>query len=115
MQVHKLAEGIGIGDGMYEGRQLAVPDESMAYGVHPVLRSVSHELVGRIEVELPPPGVDDFGLHDVLGSDGVELPDNQRIGHRVCGLNLSAVQRSEERRLGNECVSPFRCRWSQYH
>src|SRR3546814_18229746 len=24
-------------------------------------------------------------------------------------------QRSEERRVGKECVSPFRSRWSQYH
>src|SRR3546814_5558734 len=80
-----------------------LPDESMAYGVHPVLRSVSHELVGRIEVELPPPGVDDFGLHDVLGSDGVELPDNQRIGHRVCGINLSAVQGGTDEEITLKC------------
>src|SRR3546814_18085907 len=25
------------------------------------------------------------------------------------------VSRSEERRVGKECVSPCRCRWSQYH
>src|SRR3546814_18508986 len=29
--------------------------------------------------------------------------------------NSVAIQRSEERRVGKECVSPCRSRWSRYH
>src|SRR3546814_19933623 len=36
------------------------------------------------------------------------------VGHRV-GAALVADQRSEERRVGKECVSPCRSRWSPYH
>src|SRR3546814_16691367 len=37
------------------------------------------------------------------------LPD------RCCCVDLSRQARSEERRVGKECVSKFRYRWSHYH
>src|SRR3546814_4171976 len=42
--------------------------------------------------------------------DGVEGPD-QLAGARVPGAHV----RSEERRVGKECVSTCRSRWSPYH
>src|SRR3546814_2148131 len=39
-------------------------------------------------------------------------PDMARIGARMHG---DAVGRSEERRVGKECVSTCRSRWSPYH
>src|SRR3546814_7883570 len=45
------------------------------------------------------------------GNGGNELSD----GHKVLGgFNVSEV-RSEERRVGKECVSTCRSRWSPYH
>src|SRR3546814_20017237 len=40
-----------------------------------------------------------------------------RIGRsvRLIECSLVAVERSEERRVGKECVSPCRSRWSPYH
>src|SRR3546814_17013665 len=40
----------------------------------------------------------------------VESADTRRFGHRERG-----VARSEERRVGQECVSTCRSRWSPYH
>src|SRR3546814_13475297 len=31
------------------------------------------------------------------------------------GLGIDAIHRSEESRVGKECVRTFRSRWSQYH
>src|SRR3546814_6206701 len=39
---------------------------------------------------------------------------NSLLASNVCE-NLSSVGRSEERRVGKECVSTFRSRWSPYH
>src|SRR3546814_6344200 len=33
----------------------------------------------------------------------------------ICAGSVSARQRSEERRVGKECVSTCRSRWSPYH
>src|SRR3546814_12595349 len=35
--------------------------------------------------------------------------------HHPCPVLLNATARSEERRVGKECVSTFRSRWSTYH
>src|SRR3546814_17436976 len=46
-------------------------------------------------------------------------PDKSKRGRMVVGLriywDLIADGRSEERRVGQECVSTCRSRWSQYH
>src|SRR3546814_17670238 len=36
-------------------------------------------------------------------------------GERYVGLLVSKISRSEERRVGKECVSTCRSRWSPYH
>src|SRR3546814_2674373 len=35
--------------------------------------------------------------------------------HDIAGLDLAIENRSEARRVGKECVSPCRSRWSPYH
>src|SRR3546814_18807541 len=66
--------------------------------VEPVLDASGNEV--RI-TQLPPPG-------DRRG--GQALLDVQPLGgRRFCGC------RSEERRVGKECVSTCRSRWSPYH
>src|SRR3546814_7949276 len=46
-----------------------------------------------------------------------QMPHNQRalayLG--LCWRLLGDERRSEERRVGKECVSPCRSRWSPYH
>src|SRR3546814_13090764 len=42
------------------------------------------------------------------------ISDRQRIAHRRYRMG-NRFQRSEERRVGNECVSTCRSRWSPYH
>src|SRR3546814_17754362 len=39
------------------------------------------------------------------------------VGESGCGKSVTsmALMRSEERRVGKECVSTCRCRWSPYH
>src|SRR3546814_2052856 len=64
-----------------------------------------------------------------LGSEGSEVAttvdgfaDGRLTGgcrasavSRQVGVAVSVDSRSEERRVGNECVSTCRSRWSQYH
>src|SRR3546814_2187181 len=38
-----------------------------------------------------------------------------RSGSRAAGLRAGGFRRSEERRVGKECVSTCRSRWSPYH
>src|SRR3546814_16943324 len=63
-------------------------------------------------------------LRQGLMEAGCPLPYSVRNGSRCCS-NLMATKarvaslavlrwRSEERRVGKECVSPFRSRWSPY-
>src|SRR3546814_16718695 len=46
--------------------------------------------------------------HHAAAVDAAEAADDGGV------VGLGAV-RSEERRVGKECVSPFRSRWSPYH
>src|SRR3546814_11357129 len=57
--------------------------------------------------ERPDPGVAD---HHLGGCD----PSPALLG-RHQGLADHSLQRSEERRVGKECVSTCRSRWSPYH
>src|SRR3546814_11321334 len=56
---------------------------------------------------------------DVCSSDLVAWPDRvarQRAGQRGEYLSVGGrAYRSEERRVGKECVSTCRSRWSPYH
>src|SRR3546814_12163258 len=53
---------------------------------------------------------------------GIHSRDNDRVVNPIKEKKLTNVRssgkdehRSEERRVGNECVSTCRSRWSQYH
>src|SRR3546814_15182521 len=71
---------------------------------------------GGVEIDVPAM----MALHGDLEIAG--LPGRLRCsvcGHRPgairLGWTLASRERSEERRVGNECVSTFRSRWSPYH
>src|SRR3546814_20537025 len=67
------------------------------------------------------------GREEMIGANGTVLDWNNGTGHvfahgerwQAAGVaDLTAgmsVRRSEERRVGKECVSPCRTRWSPYH
>src|SRR3546814_13633448 len=42
-------------------------------------------------------------------------PDRHMDTHLVAALGVAGQHRSEERRVGKECVSTCRSRWSPYH
>src|SRR3546814_19892757 len=42
-------------------------------------------------------------------------PYDSRLGYVALPHYLDALERSEERRVGTECVSTCRSRWSPYH
>src|SRR3546814_16027312 len=55
----------------------------------------------------------------VCGKIGQHAAASEMCGRHAWNRLIAAVeserQRSEERRVGKECVSPCRSRWSQYH
>src|SRR3546814_3664748 len=53
---------------------------------------------------------DEDGLEASHGAEGQVAP-----AFRSNGDTLAGAGRSEERRVGNECVSTCRSRWSPYH
>src|SRR3546814_15568962 len=76
------------------------PSEGIPFELHRRTRRMDDPVVGdRDGVAV---GVDD--LLDVAG--GVD---------RELGAVVARVDRSEERRVGKECVSTCRSRWSPYH
>src|SRR3546814_21101304 len=52
-------------------------------------------------------------VSDGIGAGGVQ--DQRSVMPRLFLQAGMAVERSEERRVGKECVSPCRSRWSPYH
>src|SRR3546814_14299950 len=60
-------------------------------------------------------------LHDVMEDQGVAKQElAERFGTEVADIvdglsKLDRLERSEERRVGKECVSTCRSRWSPYH
>src|SRR3546814_9835506 len=59
------------------------------------------------------------GAHSALQADDVELRPVATHRRRPCWpqemIHRAPGQRSEERRVGKECVSTCRSRWSPYH
>src|SRR3546814_13215514 len=58
-------------------------------------------------------------IRDSDGTDGGAVPDMAAAGgfrglFQIAGLRVER-RRSEERRVGKECVSTCRSRWSPYH
>src|SRR3546814_16933869 len=41
--------------------------------------------------------------------------DDQRVDLDLANVEIAVAHRSEERRVGKECVSTCRSRWSPYH
>src|SRR3546814_21062173 len=57
-----------------------------------------------------------LGIRDSIINAGVLLADdNLAMTASDAGHNLTFTNRSEERRVGKECVSTCRTRWSPYH
>src|SRR3546814_18509096 len=54
------------------------------------------------------------GVVATLGGPGRVVVGGKSMGGRMASL-LAAEDRSEERRVGKECVSTCRSRWSPYH
>src|SRR3546814_12731855 len=54
----------------------------------------------------------------VVGIEGFEIGDtiaDAENPEALPGIQIDEPTRSEERRVGQECVSPCRSRWSAYH
>src|SRR3546814_5655117 len=64
----------------------------------------SSDLFGLLAVGDQVEGIADVLLHRARGAQPVEAAHGE-----------GGVARSEERRVGKECVSPCRSRWSPYH
>src|SRR3546814_17831247 len=56
-----------------------------------------------------------IGAKDVFVMMELLTRDGQSKLVADCSYPLTGVQRSEERRVGKECVSTCRSRWSPYH
>src|SRR3546814_6704723 len=58
--------------------------------------------------------------HDILRLQGIEklatyIVDEVQDVYRLQGVKINDKHRSEERRVGKECVSTCSSRWSPYH
>src|SRR3546814_2318744 len=65
-----------------------------------------------------PPGKDRIDHGDLAWPTGTEIPGVhacQSLSRCLSETSASANARSEERRVGKECVSTCRSRWSPYH
>src|SRR3546814_19686028 len=75
----------------------------------------------RLAHEIERAGEQRNGLREIDDVDPVAIAENIRLHLGVPAVGLvaemrsSLEQRSEERRVGKECVSPCRSRWSPYH
>src|SRR3546814_2600661 len=56
-----------------------------------------------------------MNLATVGAVPGVVGPDNVEAAGPCAGVRAGIIHRSEERRVGKECVSTCRSRWSPYH
>src|SRR3546814_12416605 len=54
-------------------------------------------------------------LSAMLGQQAKARPGRQHVLDAAYFARVDAIQRSEERRVGKECVSTCRSRWSPYH
>src|SRR3546814_19016755 len=83
-------------------------------------------LVAELVLEGPTPRDVTDGEHDAPHVGGLEqvAADHLRVDHRLVGPDQLPVERadrlrgtvrSEERRVGKECVSTCRSRWSPYN
>src|SRR3546814_19947710 len=99
---------------LYDLRVRNAPDVGF---VEPLSNAVGHDLA--VEVITP---LRDFGLQLLGGLSGLLAGNGRLPGFddllKVLGVSdelLVALLRSEERRVGKECVSTGRSRWAPYH
>src|SRR3546814_12471936 len=85
-------------------------------------RHETHPLIRRAHLVLGEPGANEPGLLVVARLEHVphlflaRMIARDREGHQLIeGHAVLSVDRSEERRVGKECVSTCRSRWSPYH
>src|SRR3546814_15602060 len=69
---------------------------------------------GRYDVAIKPHVADPFGIHRPTAPETGMTLDRKRENYLSQFPSL-ANDRSEERRVGKECVSTCRSRWSPYH
>src|SRR3546814_4017053 len=94
-----------------------IPDAWQAYARHVGSRRCSRPCSGRMDLELDDMKIAIIGLGNMGGGMAANLA---KAGHEVAAFDLSETAlakavRSEERRVGKECVSTCRSRWSRYH
>src|SRR3546814_19683985 len=86
-------------------------DKSLAWGIAKALHGAGAELAisyqGDVMLKRVKPLADELSCDFLIDCDVADM-DNRR------GLR-DAPGRSEERRVGKECVSTCRSRWSPYH
>src|SRR3546814_16853604 len=75
-------------------------DEVVVYGRQPFDKDQSKALANKFKEAVGPGGAN--LVYDAVGGDYAEPA-------------LRSIARSEERRVGKECVSTCRSRWSPYH
>src|SRR3546814_12996796 len=103
--------------GSDDGRDGAVMREywSLAASLeHPTLDDIRYS-EGWSQLSTSPDHVT-FEAYSKSGVDGLMItPDNARRDVLLLCLHGGGFIRSEERRVGKECVSTCRSRWSPYH
>src|SRR3546814_20118272 len=67
------------------------------------------EVVGRELLRIEP------DTHRIFGRKGLDVADPVHAAQLVEHARVGEVVSSEERRVGKECCSTCRSRWSQYH
>src|SRR3546814_15876544 len=88
-----------------------------AQGERPIrIRDVAQVELGR---ELRTGAATENGREVVLGTVFMLIGENSRavslaVGEKMEEINRTLPERSEERRVGKECVSTCRSRWSPY-
>ena len=101
-------------------------EEGIAFGSSPLLRKRPRVVIaGSTASELAkvkdaPPSSNDYGLVTRVVTSGVSFTVSAPAGTPVAtrlsdGTSFLTTTRSEERRVGKECTSWCRSRWSPYH
>src|SRR3546814_20997574 len=99
----------------YWSSDVCSSDLNVALGAHPGLPDLAG--FGRRNMDLTPQSAYDMVVVQVGAMAAVAASQGGRLNHVKAhgALYNMAVKRSEERRVGKECVSTVRTRWSPYH
>src|SRR3546814_3855454 len=86
----------------------------------PICVDIKHTYIGDLKVDLLAPDGSVYGLHNRTGGIANNIIKTYTGDLSVESLNGTwrlrvTDYRSEERRVGNACVSTCRSRWSPYH